>query len=138
MPKVLTLSKCFKSPAVFATTFCFADAKRIIWLLLIVARCCQGTLFLVVNKNSTTQFDQTNQVIPRKKLINQLIWNGALLKEVTKYQQLINESNRTKIRWKQEELWPLDKVRNVLIKKKTKSSHEGDIKTAQHHILWKK
>ena len=37
MPKVLTLSKCFKSSAIFATTFGFADAERIILLLLIIA-----------------------------------------------------------------------------------------------------
>ena len=37
MSKVLTFSKYFRSPEVFATTFCFADAKRIILLLLITA-----------------------------------------------------------------------------------------------------
>ena len=37
--KVLTLSKCFKSPEVSATTFCFADAEHIIFLLLLIASC---------------------------------------------------------------------------------------------------
>ena len=57
MPKVLTLSKCFKSPTVFATTFVFQIANIQFYYYL-----------RTVNNISTTQFNQTNQVIHSQKL----------------------------------------------------------------------
>ena len=62
MSKVLTSTKCFESPAVFATKFCFADAEHIILLLLIIASREQGTLFLAVNNISTSQLNQTRNL----------------------------------------------------------------------------
>ena len=62
MSKVLTLSKCFKSPAVFSTTFCFAGAEHIILMLLIIASREPGTLFLAVNNILTCQFNQTRNL----------------------------------------------------------------------------
>ena len=51
MSKVLTLSKCFKSSAVFGPTFCFADAEHLILLWLIAVSCYEH--FNEPNSNKT-------------------------------------------------------------------------------------
>lgn len=68
--------------------------------------------------------NQTNQVIHRQKLANQLTWNGELWRDVTKISSVNNELNITKITWMLVELWSFDKARNVIFEKKAVGSIE--------------
>ena len=69
-------------------------------------------VFSCFNNISTSQFNQTNRVIHRQKLASRLIWNGVILRGVTKLS--------TVDQWVQYN------------KKHESKKNFGDIKTTQH------
>ena len=73
---------------------------------------------LPVNNVSASQFNQTNQVIHRQKLTNQLIWNDAILRVLTKISTVNQRVQYNKNNIKARKTVLFDKVRNVLIKKR--------------------
>ena len=75
---------------------------------------------LPVNNVSASQFNQTNQVIHRQKLTNQLIWNDAILRVLTKISTVNQRVQYNKNNIKARKTVLFDKVRNVLIKKRWK------------------
>ena len=75
---------------------------------------------LPVNNVSASQFNQTNQVIHRQKLTNQLIWNDAILRVLTKISTVNQRVQYNKNNFKARKTLLFNKVRNVLIKKRWK------------------
>ena len=75
---------------------------------------------LPVNNVSASQFNQTNQVIHRQKLTNQLIWNDAILRVLTKISTVNQRVQYNKNNLKARKTLLFNKVRNVLIKKRWK------------------